>query len=65
MKLSEYFIPCKRHIAQGIKFVEVSEGKFDGLCDICMVSSEFMSKSMKLERLVDIYDKKKKEIIKT
>ena len=65
MQPSEVKMPCTRHNSEAIKFVDVAEGKFEGLCDVCMVSSEFMGKSMKLERFVDLYEKKRKALIKS
>lgn len=65
MKPAELFYPCKRHNTQAIKFIEISQGKCEGLCDICMVNSEFTGKNMKLERLVDIYEKKRKDLVKS
>lgn len=59
------FMPCKRHGKEPVKFVDVSSGKFEGLCDVCLVSSEFSGKNMRLERLVDIYEKKRNELLKT
>ena len=59
------FIPCTRHPQEGLKFINVLEGKYEGLCDKCMVSSENMGKNMRLELLKDIYEKKKTELAKT
>lgn len=62
---NELFLPCKRHSVECLKFVDVGQTKFEGLCDICMVSPEFVGRSMKLERLVDIYERKRRDLIKT
>ena len=64
-KSDSVFIPCVRHGKECVKFVDTSEGKFEGLCDLCMVSSEFAGKNMKLERLVSIYERKRSELLKT
>ena len=64
IKPKNVFIPCKRHKTEGIKYVDIKPGTFEGLCDTCMVRSEFFGKDMKLERLIQLYGDKWLELNK-
>ena len=48
-------MPCRRHGKEPVKYVDTTPRIFEGLCDICMIRSEFFGKNMKLERLIDLY----------
>ena len=39
-------------------------GEFDGLCEMCIVRSDFIGKNLKLEHLADLYSQKREALLK-
>jgi len=63
-KLTDVAIKCHRHPFQTIKFIDVSSEEYDALCEMCITSSDYILKKIKLERILDITNALRKDTMK-
>ena len=60
-KISSMMIPCPNHPDEYVKFIDITSETFESLCDLCVTSSTYILKKMRLERLIDLTSKFGKE----